>query len=113
LGRLEDCHLSRIERCFDGHLLGLGEHIMKAQVMLRGGPWDMHLLSYDFIGDFPTEIRVGSADKATAIDEDSFHAGVYRYVDSEDMPVSLMKFAAYQFMGMRKTTHALVNVWVT
>ena len=85
---------------------------MKAQIILRGGPWDMHLISYaSHDGEFPTEIRVGSADEASGVDE--YQAGVYRRADIEDMPVSLMKFGAYEFVGMRKTTHALTDVWIT
>jgi hypothetical protein len=86
---------------------------MRAQIMLMGGPWDMHLISYSAIGEFPAELRVGSADEAQAVDEETFHAGVYRLVDMEDMPLSLMRYGSYQFVGMRDSTYALIDVWVT
>lgn len=74
----------------------------------------MHLISYaTYEQEFPLELRVGSGDEATAMDEDDFHAAVYRRKEVEDMPVSLMKFGSYDFIGMRPTRYTLVDVWVS
>jgi hypothetical protein len=87
---------------------------MKAQLLLVEGPYDMNLISYaSHHGEFPLELRVGSADEAAAMDEKEFHAAAYRRRSIEDMSASLMKFGAYDFVGMKPTRHSLVDVWVT
>jgi hypothetical protein len=87
---------------------------MRAQIMLMGGPWDMHLISYSSHGgEFPMELRVGSADEASAVVASDFHAAVYRRGDVENMPLSGMKYGVYTFTDMRQTKTSLVDVWVT
>ena len=84
---------------------------MRAQILLREGPYDMHLVSYaTHEQEFPLELRV--ADAECKDDVPDVWAAVYRRVEVEDAPVSLMKLGLYEFSGMKDSKASLVQVWV-
>lgn len=79
--------------------------------MLEGGPYDMNLITYAAIGKMPDELRVGSHNEL--MESEKFSAAVYRKIEVEEMPVSMMHYGLYRFVAMRESAESLVDVWIS
>ncbi len=85
---------------------------MRLQTLLFGGPYDHELVVIgDQDGEWPHEIRVGSADMAAAHDLDQIEVAVYGRGEIEEAQFGIF-LGAYHFVGMRESFPTLVQVWM-
>ena len=86
---------------------------MRLQTLLQQGPLDGEMIVVDDEeGEWPYEIRVGSADDASSHDEDKIEVWIYLMHEEPEEAIGRVWLGSYSYSGMKHVYPTLVHVWI-